>query len=348
MDTLYTNPSVSSAIATDFVQRLLEPGTERDRAFTIHPVVTDKAKIPTPAIKEAFEVIKAAIVHYDPGVCFSADARFGKTYGIEVLRQTLPQSFPGLPTFWVAAKGHDRPSERSLYSDLLLDCHHGITDSGTAMARRLRLLNMWIATAQASNSDRLLLFVDEAQNWNEDEFTHLRDLSNDLASREVRLIVLLFAHPSLLVIRTSLLGQKRTDLIGRFMLHPVAFRGVTSLIDLQEVAKCYDDPTISEFPAGTGISYSQFFRPNSYRNGWRLEKEAKYCWAAFSRVATKHGGNYQIGMQWVTGAIREVLYSYWRTEHGELADEGDLWERAIDASGFESALGVIQDQKPAV
>lgn len=343
----YTTPPVSNDSVADVAQQLLEPGAARDQAFTLHPVVTDKAKVPTPAVKEAFEVVRGAIVHYEPGVCFAADSRFGKTYGIDVLRQTLPQSFPGLPMYSVSAKGHDRSSERSLYTDLLLDCRHGMADSGTAMARRIRLLNLWIATAQASSSDRLLLFVDEAQNWDEEDYTHLRDLSNDLASREVRLIVLLFAHPSLLVIRTSLLGHKRTDLIGRFMLRPLGFRGVTSLADLIEIMKCYDDPSISEFPSGTGISYSQFFRPRAYREGWRLEKEAGRCWAAFSSVAAKHGGHFQIGMQWVTSAIREFLYSHWRAEHGEPASDHDLWEEAVSASGFESSLGVIQDRKAA-
>lgn len=347
MAKLYANSSGDTGATAGVVPRLLETGVDRDQAFTIHPVVTDKAKMPTPAVKEAFEIIRGVIVHYEPSACFAAESRFGKTYGIDVLRQTLPQSFPGLPMFSVAAKEHDRPSERSLYTDLLLDCRHGAADSGTATARRSRLLNMWIATAQASNSDRLLLFVDEAQNWGEDDYTRLRDLSNDLAAREVRLIVVLFAHPSILVIRTSLLGQRRTDLIGRFMLRPAAFRGVSSLADLAQVAKCYDDPEVSEFPAGTGISYSRFFLPRAYEEGWRLEKEAGRCWAAFSNVAAKHGGNYQLGMQWVTSAIREFLYCHWRAEHGDPADAGDIWDEAVSASGFESALGVIQDRRPA-
>lgn len=324
---------------------LLRSGAERDQAFEMHPVVTDKAKVPTPAVKDAFEVIRSAIVHRDPGVCLVADSRFGKTFGIDVLRETLPQSFPQLPTYSVVAKGHDRPSERSFYTDLLLDCRHGVTDSGTAMARRIRLLNMWLVTTQASGGDRLVLFVDEAQNWGEDQYTWLRDISNDLALHGIRLITSLFAHTGFLAVRSSLLGLKRTDLIGRFMLHPHIFRGVSSLPDLIEVMKCYDDPGVSEFPTGSGISYSQFFRPQMFSTGWRLEKEAGPCWAAFSAEAGKHGGHYQVGMQWIASAIRNFLYVHWLIEHGEPAVLGDIWTEAISASGFEFSLGVTQDPR---
>lgn len=334
----------SSLIAPAF---LLQPGEARDQTFEIHPIVTDKAKIPTPAVKDAFEIIKTAIVHRDPGVCFIADSRFGKTFGIDVLRQTLPQCFPKLPVFSVIAKDHDRPTERTLYTDILLDCRHGVTDTGTAIARRMRLLNMWVATMQASGEDRLVMFVDEAQNWTVEDYTRIRDLSNDLASHGIRLITVLFGNPGLITLRASLIGEKRADLIGRFMLHPFYFRGVSSILEMVEVMKCYDSHEISEFPVGSNICYSQFFRPDAYQSGWRLEQEAGKCWAAFSSSAGKHGGNYQVGMQWVASAIRNFLYVYWQAEHGQPYDAGDVWSEAVSASGFEFTLGVTQDPKLA-
>ncbi len=202
------NPDkIQPSLSDDVFHYLLEAGTERDQAFEIHPIVTDKAKIPTPMIREAFDVLTGALVHHEPGVCFIAESRYGKTFAIDVLRQTLPQSFPSVPTHSVVAKGHDRVSERTFYSDLLLDCGHSLSDSGTATARRIRLLNMWLATAEIMSSDRLVVFVDEAQNWTQGEFTFLRDVSNSLATRGVRLIVILFGHPGLLTTRASLIGS---------------------------------------------------------------------------------------------------------------------------------------------
>lgn len=330
-------PSVSA------MSSILMPGAEREAAFEAHPVVSDLAKVPTPAVRDAFDIVCRAVVHREPGVCFTANSRFGKTYGMAVVRRTLPQTFPGLGIIVVVAKDHPRSSEATFYSDLLLDCGHHAADVGTAISRRNRLLSLWLAMAQACSSDRLLLFIDEAQNWHEDEYTYLRDISNYLAEHGVRLITVLIGHPLLHSVRATFLHAKRTDLIGRFMLHPYPFRGLTSLADAAAVLAAYDNAEISEFPEGSGISYSEFFRPKAFRSGWRLVSEAEACWAAFAAGAGKHAGSYEVGMHWMATAIRDVFYQYWETDRGAPATDGDKWAVAVSASGFEWSLGVTQD-----
>lgn len=337
-----SDPKEPFSLRSDINPILMTECADRDRIFQTHPVVTDKAKIPTPAIKEVTDTIRRAIVHRDPGVAFVGHSRFGKTFAIDVIKETLPQSFPEIPIYSVAAKEHDRPTERSLYTDLLMDCQHGVSDSGTALARRIRLLNLWLATVRRPGGDRLILFVDEAQNWGVEDFTRLRDLSNDMALNGYRLITILFAHFNLLSTRASLLSEQRTDLIGRFLLHPGYFRGASTISDTIEIMKSYDDPEISEFPKGSHISYSEFFLPQKYRGGWRLEQEAGACWAAFEAEAGNQKGHYQVGMQWMSSAIRNFLYLNWQQEHGEPADSGNLWMQSVSASGFADSLSVTQ------
>jgi hypothetical protein len=48
-------------------------------------------------------------------------------------------------------------------------------------------------------------------------------------------------------------------------------------------------------------------------------------------------------MQWVATAIRNFLYIHWMMEHGDPAEEGDIWQEAVSSSGFELSLGVTQD-----
>lgn len=125
------------------------------------------------------------------------------------------------------------------------------------------------------------------------------------------------------------------------MLKVIAFRGVSEVGDLIDIARQYDDPSVCEFPIGSGISYSRFFRPNAFREGWRLESEAGHCWAAVSNICVKRPGPPRLGMQWIASTIRNYLFSYWHLEHGFPAESGDMWREAIQASGVEDTLGVI-------
>ncbi len=317
---------------------LLNPGAAREDAFIAHPIVTDRAKIPTSSIKYAFDVIKNAIIQRDPGVAFTADPRFGKTYAIDVLERFVPESFPEMPIFRSNAKRHQRPSEKALYNDILQDFGFDATGSGSAASRRNQIVNLMISASQAMESDRILLFIDEAQNWHEDELTWVRDISNDLALSDIRLITVMFAHPELHSIRDNLM-KRRTDLIGRFLVRPHIFRGVETFEHLKEIFCLLDDPEYSSFPSGSGISYSRFFLPKEFDNrGWRLSDEAMPCWAAFSDQMEKFGGHYEIGMRWVMAALRTWLLTHWEYEHGEIPRAGNLWDEAVECADFGASL----------
>ncbi|QTQ38899.1 AAA ATPase domain-containing protein [Aromatoleum petrolei] len=319
----------------------LIPGFERERAFESHPIVLDTATIPTPGIKAAYDIVEEGVVHRDSGISFTAEFRFGKTFAIRALKTQLKQNFAAV-IFTVGAKDHDRNTELSFYTDLLQDCGHGAANLGrTALERRWRLFGMWVAAVQETGQDRIVLFVDEGQNWHEPQLTFLRDLSNDLqrAPYGIRLITVIFAQPVLRATREALMGAHRMDLIGRFMLTINSFRGIASVSDTIELMKALDDPRISEYPANSGISYSQFFRPQAYANGWRMRDEAGACWAEFEAVASrKRRGKLEVGMLWMNGAIRSFLYSYWKQEHGTAEFDGDVWSQAVAASRYETSI----------
>lgn len=318
----------------------LRSGEERERAFIAHPFLTDKARFPTPSIKALFPVIKNAVIQRDSGVSFTADPRFGKTSAIEVLQHALPQSFPEIPIFRTNAKHHQKPSERALLCDMLHDFGIRVGERSIAHQVRRRLLNLMITASQQHESDRIMLFVDEAQNWHEDELTWIRDISNDLELIHIRVIVIMFAHPDLHELRSSLIGR-RTDLIGRFLTKLRTFNGISSTKDVEAVFALLDDAGYSDFPAGSGVSYSQFFRPVEFDQGWRLSSEAASCWSAFQREIQKFKGHREIGMRWLIVALRTWLCAHWASEHGSLPDNENLWEVAVEESDFAASLNAL-------
>jgi len=317
---------------------LLKDGEAREDAFLIHPVVINEAILPTRPIKETFETISGIIDRWDPGVGFVADYRVGKTSAIEVIRRNLVVPYPGVPTFSFVAKNHDKNTENALYTDLLVDMHHSLAVSGTAVLKRQRFIRAMLEAAHASNSKRLIVFVDEAQNWAEPDLTRFRDIVNDLAREHVTLTTIMFGHSALMEVRSSLLLSKRTDVVGRFLLHIYEFRGISSLSDLHDLMMSFDDPEVSEFPAESGISYSEFFLPEAYKSGWRLAGEAECCWSSFKNKT--ESDDVQVGMQWISSAIRDFLFYQKRIDCPGLVGTMSDWARSVNASGFDDTLNI--------
>lgn len=323
--------------------RILRPSAADIQLLDSHPVVGNRAYLPTPPIIRAYTEISEAVAERDPGVSFVAFSRFGKTFAISVLADQLAAAFPTVPVLCVNATQHTRYSEPAFLAELFEGCTRTPAPVGHLKASVLRskLIRYLWTLAESRGSDRVVLFVDEAQNWSEPELTALRDISNDLALfARVLLVVNLFGAPGLVNLRAALLQAGRTDLIGRFMVRQFEFQGIGSVPDLAGTMACYDKVEISEYPTGSGVSYSAFFMPLAFRDGWRLEKEAGLVWECFQKIARNHGGFKQIGMKWVASSIRRFLMAQSEWDRAGFRSTEEMWKQAISRSGFAQTLGV--------
>jgi len=306
-----------------------------------HPVLRSKIRLPTPSIRTAYEVLANTAFQRAPGCCFYAHPRFGKTEGITVLADQLTQSFPDMPIFSVSAAWHPRFSELTFMGELLTACTHVMASIGKVEQRRARLRNFMWTQAKTRNSDLIMLFVDEAQNWHEPELTTLRDLANELAmEHKVQLIAVLFGTPELTSLRTALIQSGRIDLIGRFMIQQYEFRGVLTPEDLVIIMSFYDDAEVSEYPAGSGYSYSQFLMRQAYASGWRLQSEIETLWGQYKLAAQASGGLNQVGMLWVADSIRRFFMASLEYDHPGFHGSVDDWKTAVAQSGFKDSLGI--------
>lgn len=317
----------------------LREGSARDVLYEDHPVVRNDVRIATPPVQEAYDIVCQVIVHRDPGTCLIAQARIGKTTSIAKIKQELAQTFPGLPVGTVIAVGHSSRSERVLFGDILADYQHSRARAGTAEERRDRLAQLWLAECRAAHSERYLLLVDEGQNWDEDEYNALRDVTNSVRKLGIAVITVIFAHPELMRLRARLQARRRTDLIGRFLLTPRQFRGLADVEELRRTLIAFDDAGIHRYPEHSDICYSEFFMPFAYASGWRLSLEADRLWSAFDTVSRRGGqpgGN--LGMQWVLGAVRNFLFSEAQNDRIAFDGKEQSWLYAVEASGYEAAL----------
>lgn len=319
----------------------MEQGDFDTRRFEQHPVFMNRVRLPTEPIKEVFEIVSRTAVQRDPGCCFVAHPRFGKTSAITVLVRQLGQTFPTMPVLTVNAQRHTRFSEVILLGELLGACSHLQATTGKVDVRRSRLFKFLWTLAKGNDSDRILMFVDEAQNWQEDELSVLRDISNDLElHHNIKLIAVFFGQPELVNVKAALLQSKRIDLVGRFMIEQYRFNGISAVVHLATTMGFYDNAEVSEFPEGSGKSYSEFLLPLAYRGGWRLEDEAPVFWRCIKDAAQAHGGLGQVGMQWIAASIRSFFSSNLDSDHAGFKGTAEDWEAALHASGFINSLGI--------
>lgn len=243
----------------------LTPGEDRDRLYEEHPLVLNAICIPTGPVQEAYDIVRQVLVHRDPGTCLTADFRIGKTTAIHAITRQLSRTTPDVPFGFVIVKGHDKPTERNFFTDILLDFKHRAATSGTTTDRRTRVLSTMLSQAMQKKSTRYLLLVDEGQNWGESEFTFLRDLTNDCQERNLAVITVIFGHPALKQIRAHLVGKARMDLVARFLLTPRVFRGIQDKEDFLATFRAHDDAGLLEFPrtVASAIRNFSFLKPGA-------------------------------------------------------------------------------------
>lgn len=324
----------------DLRRRYLEPGEERDSLLLEHPFSTDRAYLFTTPIEAAFSEIATCIRYRDSARLFVAKPRTGKTYAIELLQRGITDSFRNVVIISINAKKHDKNSEKAFFGDLLQDLNLPFEDKTTAPTRRLKLLQNVKARCNEMSSSQIVMLVDEGQNWQEEEFTFLRDVSNDLAKFDaIILMVVIFAQPEISALRAKLKTKNRTDLIGRYLRDPITLPGVGNRKTIEMILAQCDDPEMHEYPIYSAISLSEFMLPNAYAAGWRLSKETALLWRILLKLAGAKGNdNISIGMAWIMNSIKVFMFEAIANDSADFSGSSKSWEIAVASGRFNTLI----------
>lgn len=318
-----------------------------ERLLSSHPVITRSFTIPTPPLKRAIQTMAHLIASGAPHGVWIAPPRIGKTSATEYSQQCLSEAFPQLPIFRYISRHTQLPKEREFYADLLTQLGAGQTKKTVTSSECLdKVVRLMFAAAQSQGSKIVLFIGDEMQEFNEHKFSWLMDVSNELHRLGVRMIVILFGQLQLLHVRTALMSQQRADILGRFLSRSYTFHGIRSAAELGEVMDAYDDASIRDYPAGSGLSFTEFFLPLAYKSGWRLAGEAIVAWEQFKEGAKRSLTQAQVeqlsvGMEWVAGAIQHILTHHLEFDSARFRLRSADWKEAVAMSGFESSVPFV-------
>lgn len=318
-------------------QVALSHGAERDSYLLNHPLNMRPVEVLTRSIEEAFLQVVTAVKYRQLGLCFQAPFRLGKTTAACIIASNISQVVQHLAVHLAVAKTHEKVSERAFYGDLCESFM--LTNQGTAEERSGRLRKAIVAACQAMGGNQFLLMIDEGQNWGEKEWEWLRDTGNVLLKdNKITLTTVTFGDMRLGAVRGKV-QRTRQDLWARFMMKSTVFSGIRNKEDLAYFLSQLDNAEKYEYPAGSGISFSEFFFPLAYGAGWRLENQTDAIWQAFERAASKVTRKVdELGMQWVSDTVVDFLISRTLSDFEGFNCEPDDWDNSVAASRFVESL----------
>ncbi|WP_175972079.1 ATP-binding protein [Burkholderia sp. BCC0322] len=305
----------------------------RPVALDQHPLRRRTYRVPTPSIAAFRTLIDECLFLYITGALIHGRPRMGKSYAIEFLRRDLELRYPKLSVYLMRCPRSQTASENNFFSSLLHTVKHPAQSGAPKAALRGRLLHKLRQVADHKGDDRVVLFADEAQNLREIEYEWLRDLHDEMESNALRLFTFLVGQPQLLAQKSVFQAQDKEQIIARFMVDELAFRGIASAAECAAVLAAYDN---GEFPADSDWSYVRFFVPKAHAAGLRIAESAAKLWDAFEDAHIKANleGPVEIPMKYFTAAVEAALQLGSVRDSETLQFDALYWSEMVERSRY--------------
>lgn len=313
----------------------MQPEFSRPVPIETHPVSMQKYIVPTPSINELYLRVKKCIKLRVPGAIVYAMSRYGKTYAARYVAISLKTDFPHLVTFTFSCHKKKTPNEASFFSNLLRAVGHERPESGLAYQKRIRLLNKLLELLVASKQNLLVVFADEAQKLQIEEYEWLRDVHDELEARGYRMITFLIGQPQLKNQKTALKEARQTQIVGRFMIDDIEFHGVCSAEDAASCLLGYDTAC---YPSDSDWSFTRFFLPQAWANGVRLADQAPHLWQQFEDAHDEAGFRtaLEVPMTYFARSV-EIALTEIGKDCADFTFTPAIWHQAVAESRFSVA-----------
>ena len=311
----------------------MEHDNSRPRSIDEHPLKRRTYRVPTPSIKAVIALVDECLFMFVGGALIHGRPRMGKSCAIDFVITDLHARHPKLSTYKMRWIKPQVPSETAFFAALLHAVKHPAQPSASKSALRGRLVHKLRQVADTLGDERVVLFIDEAQNLREIEYEWLRDLHDELENNGIRLFTFLIGQHQLLAQKSAFQAQDKEQIVARFMIEELAVRGIASEGECAAVMGAYDR---GEFPASSGWTYTRFFVPLAYAAGLRLAESAPRLWRAFddAHVKAQLDGSPEIPMKYFTAAIEAALLTSADHDAATLTFDATFWTTMVERSRY--------------
>lgn len=238
---------------------------------SLHPLVTGNYRIATPAIDAFYELVVRCLRYRIMGALIYGPSRIGKTRAIEYVRRLLARNYPRITSYHAQCEHKPRHAEGPFCANLLEAVGDPDPNAGSNPSKRMRLTLRIRQAASIGGSGVVLLFCDEAQRYDDNEYEWLRDVHDGLDRQQIKLFTFLVGQQELLSQKTAMQVAGKTRIVARLMVEELAFYGIRNAEDVATYLNGYDQ---TAFPEGSRWSFTRFYVPQAFDAGYRLVSDA--------------------------------------------------------------------------
>ena len=317
---------------------LNDPGIRED-ILDSHPIIKGRSLILTPMIEDAYKKIREKVWLRHSGLFLYAQPRMGKTSCLTAVQKMLNYEYPEKYTSQLEADG---TKSANFMKDLVKAAHLFHKSRELYPELLERYLGHVEAQLAAVDGDHFILLIDEMQNVSRDHYGVLLTIHNRLKQRKISMTTVGFAQPQILNRRSSLFVGEATNLIARFLSEPVPFPGCVSKDYLRGILKSFDQE--SEFPEGSGWTYTRFFFPSAFAAGFKLGIYLDLIWGALSEI--DRAGVNHLPMEHVFRIIEHLLLANRRDDSASFRLDEPIIKEGIDSSGVRQFVELMKRAAP--
>jgi hypothetical protein len=178
----------------------------------------------------------------------------------------------------------------------------------------------------------VIILLDEAQELAEPELRWLKEQGNWLVEHGFRVTTVLFGQEELIDLRDYVFSSGRSDLGIRFFQNLFEFEQIQRYQNLVPLLNGCDEG--SEYPEGSGWSYTYFLWPEAYSNGFRLKDQASTFWQAFARVSPLAKGEHGVSMVFVAATLSHFADATRDRDAPHFRPTIEDWIAAVTQTGY--------------
>lgn len=300
------------------------------RLLNSHPLLQAKAVLATPPVREAVSLIFYKARRARASISFWAHPQAGKSSCITALKKLVPTQFENCAFVVYEPSSKDFAAEGALIEEFLAEIAHEGRIERSLAGKRNQLQRALLA--MAATGRHLFLVIDEAQNLHIKDFGWLKRIINWLSIRDIKITVVLFGQSQLLGLHDEC-KMYASDLAARFMAELNEFRSLRGVEDMEACLRCCDEE--SEYPVGSGWTYTQYLWPEAYEAGFRLSPSAVDAFEAFRSYSGGAMEREGISMQWVAEVLLLIGLDAEDRDSKNFSLSRVTWEAAVRDSGYE-------------